>query len=129
MHDQNLLLTVPCIGSLLIVVITTVMKANHGIPAGVLLMDGLIITSGNITNFLSIFLGFSAFDGYYMVICGSCHRTCLECGDHAAATSDVGQLSKTIDTTSASKLESQLRGSANRANYIKYYVHIIQHIL
>eukprot|EP01083_Nonionella_stella_P216210 777460_1 len=115
MHDQNLLLTVPCIGSLLIVVITTVMKANHGIPAGVLLMDGLIITSDNITNFLSIFLGFSAFES--------------ECGDHAAATSDVGQLSKTIDTTSASKLESQLRGSANRANYIKYYVHIIQHIL
>eukprot|EP01084_Bolivina_argentea_P009444 17624_1 len=104
---KTFLLTVPCIVSLVVVAIAIAIKASSGLSSGLLLMEGLFITCDLITNFLSIFLGFKEFDGYYMVICGPCHRMCIKCGHRVTTKSDVGQLAKTVRVMSGSDQGSQ----------------------
>eukprot|EP01084_Bolivina_argentea_P153805 268154_1 len=114
---KTFILSIASIISLVIVATAIVLNAGIGHTAFSLVFEGLILISDQITNFSSIFLGFSSFEKDYMKVCGCWHRCCVKCcSSNASFDGTKGGVASTTDQSSQPPVDSATSQQASRSD-------------
>eukprot|EP01083_Nonionella_stella_P005143 14943_1 len=76
---KTFVLTIASIATLVAVIFAFGIQSYIGDSVHLRFCTSIVADVDTMTNFLAIMFGFSEFEEKYLVLCGSCHRSCMRC--------------------------------------------------